>query len=97
MARNRGTQVEAVIKEVEAIAKVLRADIRKRIEATHLPKALARAAERLRKRAAFAAMQVEKYAHELRRELENTTPKKAKARPRKAASVAKRKRAAAGA
>jgi hypothetical protein len=92
MAQKRGSQLDAVIKEVEAIAKVLRADIRKRIAATHLPRTLARTAERLRKRAAYAAMQVEKYAHELRLELEKAGPAKArKARPKKAAGAAKRK------
>jgi hypothetical protein len=80
--------LEAVIKEVEGLAKTLRADIRKRIEAVHLPKALIRAAERLRKRAAYAAGQVEKYAHQLRQDLE----RQVSAKPRKAAPK-RRKRA----
>jgi hypothetical protein len=63
-------RVNALVKDVEALAKRLRTDIRKRVRAAGLLKNLQAAADQLRKRAAKAAAQVEKYVHELRRELE---------------------------
>ena len=70
-----GTRVE----EVEALAKSLRSGIRKR--AVAVPKDLKIMAGRLRKQAAHAAAQVEKYAHEIRLELESRPRKIAQAKP----------------
>ena len=87
--KKRSDQIGKLITEVEAQAKRLRAGIRKRAAA--LPKELKTMAARLRKAAAHAAAQVEKYAHEIRVELESNT-----AASRKAKSGArKRSRAAA--
>ena len=58
--KKQGDRVGALIKEVEALAKRLRTDIRKRAEAAGLLKNLRAAADQLRKRAAMAAAQVEK-------------------------------------
>jgi len=88
MPTKKRDRITALIKEVEALAKRLRADIRKRAQATGVPKNLQAAADRLRKQAAMVAGMVEKYAHELRKELEGgskpakRTARKAKARPR---------------
>lgn len=78
-------RIGALIAEVEALAKRLRTDIRKRAEAAGLLKNLKAAANQLRKRAAMAAAQVEKYVHQIRKELEaGAKPAKAKrAKPKK--------------
>jgi len=83
MAKARHDRISALIKDVEGVAKRLRADVRKTAAAA--PKTLEKAANELRKRAAAAAGQVEKYVHELRRDLERGMKKpvkKAKARPK---------------
>lgn len=87
-------RVGALIAEVEALAKRLRTDIRKRAEAAGVLKSLRTLAEQLRKRAAKAAAQVENYVHELRKELEAASRagkkpakrKRLKASPHKAAA-----------
>jgi len=81
-AKKRQDQLGKLIAEVEAVAKRLRADIRKR--ATVLPKDLRTMAARLRKQAARAAAQVEAYVHEIRMELEvrPRRPKKRRAAAR---------------
>jgi hypothetical protein len=72
-----------LIKEVEALARRMQADIRKRVKASGLLKNLQSTANQLRKRAAQAAGQVEKYVHELRKELESgSRPPKRKAAKR---------------
>ena len=77
-------RVNALIRDVEALAKRLRTDIRKRVQAAGLLKNLQSAADQLRKRAAAAAAQVEKYVHQLRTELERGGAKPVKrAKPRK--------------
>ena len=80
-------RVGALIADVEALAKRLRADIRKRVEGAGLLKNLNAAANQLRKRAAMAAAQVEKYVHQIRKDLEaGAKPakmKRAKAKKRK--------------
>ncbi len=81
--KKQGDRVGALIADVEALAKRLRTDIRKRAEAAGFLKNLRAAADQLRKRAAAAAAQVEKYVHQIRKELE------ASAKPTKAV---KRKR-----
>jgi hypothetical protein len=69
MTQKRRDEVRSLIEEVEGLAKGLRSSLRK--QAAALPKDLKALAGRLRKRAAHAAGQVEKYAHEIRIELEN--------------------------
>lgn len=83
--KKRSAEVSALVADVEAVAKRLRADIRKQTKA--LPKDLKVMAARLRKQAAHAAGQVEKYLHELRLELEG------KAKPKRAAKSPARNRA----
>ena len=70
--RHKGLEdnVRAMMHEVEAIAKEVRATVRKRAKETGLTRNLNQAAKRLRAGAAKAALQVEKYAHALRTELE---------------------------
>jgi ABC-type transporter Mla subunit MlaD len=80
--KKQGDRIGALIADVEKVAKRLRADIRKRAEATGLLKNLNAMANQLRKRAAAAAAQVEKYVHEIRKELE-AGAKKAPAAKRK--------------
>lgn len=82
-AKQQGDRVGKMVRDVEALAKSLRTELRKRAE--DLPKNLHQIAHRLRKQAAAAAAQVEKYVHAVRKELE-TAPK---ARPR--AKAAKRR------
>jgi len=83
--KKENDRVGALIREVEGLAKRLRTDIRKRAEAAGFLKNLKMAADKLRKRAAIAAAQVEKYVHQIRKELEagakpakRTKPKKRK-------------------
>ena len=76
--KKRSDEVGTLIAEVEALAKRLRAGIRKRTAA--LPKDLKIMATRLRKQAAHAAAQVEKYAHAIRIELEAAPPKGVRAK-----------------
>jgi len=83
--KKRSAEVSALVADVEAVAKRLRAAIRKQTKA--LPKDLKVMAGRLRKQAAHAAGQVEKYMHELRVELEGA------AKPKGAAKRTSRARA----
>lgn len=79
--RNTGLEdsIRTMMHEVEAIAKDVRASVRKRAKEAGLTQNLHKAAKQLREGAAKAAAQVEKYAHTLRTELE----KKPAARPHK--------------
>jgi len=70
-------RIGALVRELEAVAKRLRTDIRKRAGAAGILKQIESGANQLRKRAAAVAAQVEKYVHELRLELEKV-PKAAK-------------------
>ena len=91
MAKVKTDGLAAVVRDVEKLAKQLRADIRKRATAAGLPKTLQAAAGQLRKRAAVAAAQVEKYVHTVRTELEHSgkaPAKRAKPRRKLAAPVA---------
>ena len=82
-AKKRGEdRIGALVGEGEALAKRLRADIRKRARAAGVEKRLRVTADRMRKLAANIAGQVEKYAHEIRKELEGA-PQPAKRRPAK--------------
>ena len=69
MATKRHDKLAGVIKEVEALAKRLRVDLRIAARDIGLTKRLERAAAAQRKRAAMVAGQVERYAHEARLEL----------------------------
>ena len=84
MATKRGDRLAAVIKEIEALAKRLRTDVRRAAREVGLTKNLEKLAKALRKQAAMAAGQVEKYAHELRMEL-SKVPRARKAMKRRAA------------
>ena len=75
-------RIGALVREVEGLAKRLRADIRKRAREVGVEKRLRTTADRMRKLAASVAAQVEKYAHEIRKELEGGA-KPAKRRPAK--------------
>lgn len=77
-----------LVQEVEALAKGLRSDLRKRAESAGVLKDVQKAADKLRKTAATAAGHVEKYVHQLRRELEGA------GKPVKKKAPAKRKAAA---
>src|SRR5262245_16832073 len=63
-------RISSLIREVEAAAKRLRADIRKRARPAAIQKNLENAAAELRKRAANAAAQVEKYVSDVRKDIE---------------------------
>ena len=84
MAAKKGKEdrIGALVREVEALARRLRADIGKRARAAGVEKRLRTTADRMRKLAASVAAQVEKYAHEIRKELEGGA-KPAKKRPAK--------------
>lgn len=84
-SKKQGDRVSALIGDVEKLAKRLRTDLRKRAQAAGLLKNIRSAADQLRKRAAVAAKQVEKYVHEIRTELERgAKPAKKGAKKRKA-------------
>jgi hypothetical protein len=68
--KKRGDRIGALVSEVEALAKRLRADIRKRARQAGVDKRLRMTADRMRKLAVMVAAQVEKYAHHVRKELE---------------------------
>ena len=87
-AKKPGDRIGAMIGDVEELAQRMRADITKRAKAAGLPKNLQKVATQLRKRAATAAAQVEKYVHQLRKDLEGG------ARPAHRARSSKRKHAA---
>lgn len=69
MAVKRQDGLTAVIKDIEALARRLRADLRRAARETGLTKNLEKAAATLRKRATLVAARVEKYAHEVRMDL----------------------------
>lgn len=81
-AKARTDRVGKMVAEVETLAKRLRTDLRKRVRAANLPQNLDKMAAALRKRAAGAAAQVEKYVHEIRMELEKSVPGRKPARSR---------------
>jgi len=68
-------RVGALMRDLEKLAKRVRTDIGKRAQGGALAKNIQSAANQLRKRAAAAVAQLEKYVHELRKELEGA-PKK---------------------
>lgn len=88
-------RISSLIRDVEAAARRLRTDIRKRTNPAAIQKNLERAASELRKLAANAAAQVEKYAGQLRKDLEGRAPaKKTAGRAKRKRRTARRKRAA---
>jgi hypothetical protein len=66
MTKKRPDRLTEMIVEIEAMAKRLRAELRRAVRATGLTKNLEQAAAALRKQAALMAALVERYAHELR-------------------------------
>jgi hypothetical protein len=76
MASKKPDRVAEVLREIEALAKRLRTELRRAARETGLTKRLQVAAATLRKRAALAAAQVERYAHELRMELAGKSMKR---------------------
>jgi F0F1-type ATP synthase membrane subunit b/b' len=87
MATRRHDRLTTVLKEIEALAKRLRAELR-RAAREGLTKNLERAAAALRKQAVLVAAQVEKYVHELRIELAKGAPAKRPAPKRRAVRAA---------
>lgn len=87
MASKSMDEVRSLIGEVEGLAKGLRSALRK--QAAALPKELDALAARLRKRAAHAASQVEKYAHNVRVELENGKKQPSRVKAKKVAKSAR--------
>jgi ElaB/YqjD/DUF883 family membrane-anchored ribosome-binding protein len=82
MAKKHKDRVANMVAEVERAAKHLRADVRKRVKERPMLRALQKAADRLRERAAAAAGQMEKYVHQLRMELEGAPAAKRAVRRR---------------
>ena len=85
MANNVRETLSTVIDDIEAIAKRLRSDLRKAAVASGLDRRMRTAARQLQKQAARAAAQVERYAHEVRVELEGSR-KRTRRRSAKAAA-----------
>jgi len=85
-------RITQLVREVESVAKQLRTEIRKRVQETGILKRWEQTANQLRKQAATVAAQVEKYAREVRQELERgkkgkgaaAAKVKAASRPKKA-------------
>ena len=87
-------RIRGLIKEVESLAKGLRADLRKRADVTPVLKEVQKAADRMRRQAGAAAGQVEKYVHSIRKELEKGTKKKTATKKRAARKTTKTKKKA---
>lgn len=89
--KKRKDEVGKIVADVEALAKRVRAGVRK--QQTALPKDLKVLAGRLQKRAAHAAGQVEKYVHEIRMDLEGKKKAKKSTARKSTAKRPARKRA----
>ncbi len=86
MTTKRTDRLRDVIREIEALGKRLRAQLRRAARDTGVAKNLEQAAAMLRKQAALVAAQVERYVHELRMELmRGTAPRRSAARRKRAA------------
>jgi hypothetical protein len=86
MTTKRPDRLATLIKEVEALAKRLRADMRRAVRDTGLARNLEQLAKMLRKQAALLAAEVERRAHALRLALlKGTATKRPEARRRRAA------------
>ncbi len=79
----RENRLMVVLDEMEALAKRLRAELRRAVRKSGLPKNLERVAAALRKRAVLLATRVERYAHQLRMELAPAPPKRRPAAKRR--------------
>jgi hypothetical protein len=82
----------ALMRDIEKLVKRVRTEVRKRAKGMGAAKNVQSALEQVRKRAVAAVAQAEKWAHELRKELEGP-PKKAA--PKRAKARRRRKKAAA--
>jgi hypothetical protein len=85
MGTNVRETLSMVIDEVEAITKRLRSDVRKAAKESGIDRRMRTAARQLQKQAARAAAQVERYAHQVRVDLEGMRKRATKRRARKAA------------
>ncbi len=90
MARTIRGQISEMIRDVEKAARQIRTEVRKQYDVT--PKVLDQAASQLRRGAAEAAYQVERYIREVRMELQEGGGKKA-ARKNTTKKTARRKTA----
>lgn len=75
MAKTVRGQISAMIRDVEKAARQIRTEVRKQYNVT--PKVLDQAASQLRRGAAEAAYQVERYIREVRMDLQESGGKKA--------------------
>ncbi len=85
MAKERRERISSLTQEIERVAKNVRGEIRRATPT----KALERAAKELRKRAAAVLAEVEKYIHELRKELEKGVAKKTPVKRKRARARAR--------
>ena len=85
MATKRRDQLTVVIKEIEAMARRLRTDVRRAAREVGLTKNLEKAAAALRKQVALLVGHLEKYVHELRMELSKAPPAKKRVMKRRTA------------
>lgn len=81
-SKKRTDRIGALTRQLESTAKRLRKDVRKRMDVAGVGKQLESTTNQLRKGAASVVRQVEKYVHELRKDLEGSTAKRAKAKRR---------------
>lgn len=86
MTTKRRDRLGEVVKEIEALVRRLRVELRSAARKSGLTKNLEQLAAALRKQAALLAAQVEKYVHELRMELARGTAVKRPASRRKRAA-----------
>jgi hypothetical protein len=86
MATKRPDRLATLIREIEALAKRLRRDLRRAMRDTGLTRNLEQLARTLRKQAALLAAEVERRARDLRLELlKRAAPKRPAERRRRAA------------
>ena len=81
MPGKRTDQIAKMIKEMEGVAKKLRAGLRKRVRGASIQKRLKRAATNLRKHAGAITRQVERHVRELRKDLAKGGKKRTTRRP----------------
>jgi hypothetical protein len=89
MAKKRPHIIADIVKEVEATAKRIRADVRRMGKDAPVGRGLARLAADLRKGAGHVGVQIDRYVREVRAEVK-TAAKKAAAKKRPAAKTRKR-------
>jgi hypothetical protein len=86
MTTRRSDPLHEVLAQIEAIAKRLRAELRRAARRTGLSRRLEQTAAALREQAARLAAQLERYAHELHVELAKTRAAKRPVRRRQRAA-----------